>query len=88
MLSAMPLESTISFPYMSQGRSTRWSLGMGDLPPLMTGILISWVYFHPYGLGLMSLSVYPLLYGNVMGVDRPDRTYGRWTSLPKSWLVH
>ena len=31
-------------------------LGMGDLQPLMTGILISWVYFHPYGLGLMSLS--------------------------------
>ncbi len=23
---------------MSQGRSTPWSLGMGDLPPLMTGI--------------------------------------------------
>ena len=24
--------------YMSQGRSTPWSLGMGDLPPLMMGI--------------------------------------------------
>ena len=27
-------------------------LGMGDLQPLMTGILISWVYFHPYEIGL------------------------------------
>ena len=46
-------------------------LGMGDLQPLMTGILISWVYkplqnwvdeFIPY-------------YMEIMGVDRPDRTY-------------
>ena len=38
---------------MSQSRSTRWSLGMGNLPPLMTGILISWGPINPYGLGFM-----------------------------------
>ncbi len=48
-------------------------LGMGDLPPLMTGILITGPYkplrnwvdeFIPY-------------YMEIMGVDRPDRTNNR-----------
>ena len=83
---------------------------MGDLQPLMTGILISWGPIHSYGntyvpwsklvvLGMVGhltfnrnpyngyiykplrnwvRLIFPigLLYGNVMGVDRPDRTYG------------
>ena len=44
---------------------------MGDklIPPLI-GILISWVYRGPYGLGLSLPS--PM---EIMGVDRPDRTF-------------
>ncbi len=33
--------------HLSQGRSTPWSLGMGNLQPLMTGILISWGPINP-----------------------------------------
>ena len=48
--------------HLSQGRSTPWSLGMGDLQPLMTGILImgpykplrTWVDFPiPYYMEIM-----------------------------------
>ena len=35
--------------------STPWSLGMGNLQPLMMRILW-WVFINPYGIGLMSLS--------------------------------
>ena len=38
------------------GRSTPWSLGMGNLQPLMTGILISWGPIGAPTIGLMSLS--------------------------------
>ena len=52
--------------YDIQGRSTTpWSLGMGNLQPLMTGILISWVYFHPY----YWVDDHPLLYGNNGSLD-------------------
>ena len=51
---------------MCQGRSTTpWSLGMGDLQPLMTGILIMGI-FSPLLLGWW---VYPLLYGNNWNLD-------------------
>ena len=55
--------------HMSQGRSTRWSLGMGTHPTFndgnpYNGALRTWVdEFIPY-------------YMEIMGVDRPDRTYG------------
>ena len=51
------------------------TVGVGDgRPPIFNdGILIyliSWGPIDPYGIGLMSLS--PM---EIMGVDRPDRTY-------------
>ena len=46
--------------------------GMGNLPPSMIGILISWGPINPYGLGLMSLS--PIIW-EIMGVDRPWHIY-------------
>ena len=53
--------------------STPWSLGMGNLQPLMTGILISWGPIPtPTDLGWVSF----IPYGNVMGVEfRPHRTH-------------
>ena len=41
-------------------RSTPWSLGMGDLQPLMTGILI----MGPYKPLRTWVDDHPLLYGN------------------------
>ena len=54
-----------------QGRSTPY---VGDGRPLTfnDGILGPWGPINPYGLGLMSLSP---KYMEIMGVDRPDRTY-------------
>ena len=40
------------------GQGCRGFLGMGDLPPLMTEILISWGPINPYGLGLMTIPYY------------------------------
>ena len=48
--------------YLSQGRSTPWSLGMGDLQPLIGNP--SNGYINPY----YWVDDHPLLYGNVMGV--------------------
>ncbi len=56
---------------MCHGQGCRVFWGMGDLPPLI-GILNPYNgYINPYNW----VDDHPLLYGNVMGVDRPDRTY-------------
>ena len=55
--------------HVCHGQGCRVFWGMGNLPPLI-GILIMGSY-KPLVLGRVS---HPLLYGNVMGVDRPDRT--------------
>ena len=86
--------------HMSQGRSTPWSLGMGDrAPPLMTGILI----MGPYKPLRTWVDEFIPHYMEIMGVDRPDRTYcslskghhspnsslkyhPRWTSLASSLI--
>ena len=39
-------------------------------PPFKKGNPYNVGFLNPYGLGLMSLS--PIIYGNVMGVDRPS----------------
>ena len=51
--------------HMCQGRSTPWSLGMGNLPPLMTGILI----MGPYKPLRTWVDDHPLLYGNNGSLD-------------------
>ncbi len=57
--------------YMSQGRSTPWSLGMGNLQPLMTGILI----MGPYKPLRNRVDEFIPYYMEIIVVDRPDRTY-------------
>ncbi len=66
--------------YVPGCSSTPWSLGMGNLQPLMTGILISWVY-KPLLLGWW---VYPLLYGNNGSLDPIAHigNYGLWVRHP------
>ena len=54
-------------------RSTPWSLGMGDLQPLINRESLSWVFINPYGLGLMSYDEFIPKNMEIMGVDRPDR---------------
>ena len=44
------------------------------LPPLMTGILISWGPINPYGLGLMSLSPMEMSWG----LDPSTYVLGTW----------
>ncbi len=58
-------------------------LGMFTHPTFNDGILISWgPIFTPTDLGCW---VYPLLYGNVMGVNQPDCTYaGSGSSRPNN----
>ena len=52
--------------YVSQGRSTPWSLGMGDLPPLIG---------NPYFMGIFQpLRTWVDDHPQTMGVDRPDRS--------------
>ena len=48
-------------------RSTPWSLGMGDLQPLMTGILI----MGPYKPLRTWVDEFIPYYMEIMGVDRP-----------------
>ncbi len=60
--------------HMCHGQGCRVLLGMGDLPPLMTESLL-WGPINPY----YWVDDHPLLYGNVMGVDRPWHICtGRW----------
>ena len=62
-----------------------WSPCIGDklIQPLMTEILISWgPFLTPTELGWW---VYPLLYGNVMGVDRPNRTHTPGSTFQCPW---
>ena len=54
---------------MCHGQARRVFLGMGDLPTLNDGILISWGPINPNGLGLMSLSVIPYYMGNNGSLD-------------------
>ena len=48
----------------SQGRSTPWSLGMGDLPPLIGN-----PYNGPYKPLRTWVDDHPLLYGNNVSLD-------------------
>ena len=53
-----------------------WDWGWETIPPLMTGILISWGPIFTPKPDLGWWVDHPLLYGNVMGVEtRPDRTW-------------
>ena len=56
---------------MCQGRSTPWSLGMGDLPPLIGNPYNG--YINPY----YWVDDHPLLYGNNGGLD--PGTYGKYS---------
>ena len=59
---------------MSQGRSTPWSLGMGDLQPLMTGILIMRPY-KPLGDWVDEFIPY-YIYGNNGSLDPSTHEIG------------
>ena len=61
---------------------SRVSLGMGDLPPLV-GNPYNW-YINPY----YWVDEFIPYYMEMMGVDRPDRTYTpstRWSQKPTSY---
>ena len=67
---SLQIEFNPCFFHMCHGQKSRF-LGDGRPPTFNNGILI----MGPYKPLLLGWWVYPLLYGNVMGVDRPDRTY-------------
>ena len=61
----------VRFLHEQSGRSTPWSLGMGDLQPLMTGILIMGI-FSPLRTWVDEFIPY---YMEMSWEFRPDRTH-------------